>query len=161
MTVLNSGFRAEDSGFPGTQFESLSVEIRLWILIFRRFPDSNRKWDSGFLERHSGLKSQGFRIPQTNFPRFWIPQAKISCIPESTWGEKSLLWAEKRISLIDNSLSQRWGHRTRISILLHRRYKRPLDPRTRTKTITRFDLNLFRVFSKYRFPGKLKFTMFH
>ena len=35
--------------------------------------------------------------------------------------------------------------------------QRPLD----SKTSTRFDLKFFRVFSKYRFPGKLHFTIFH
>ena len=33
----------------------------------------------------------------------------------------------------------------------------PLD----SKTSTRFDLKFFRVFSKYRLPGKLHFTIFH
>ena len=37
----------------------------------------------------------------------------------------------------------------------------PLDSRTRTSTSTRFDLKFFRVFSKYRLPGKLHFTIFH
>ena len=40
-------------------------------------------------------------------------------------------------------------------------YWRPLDSRTRTTTSTRFDLKFFRVFSKYRLPGKLYFTIFH
>ena len=35
--------------------------------------------------------------------------------------------------------------------------QRPLD----SKTSTRFDLKFFRVFSKYRLPGKLHFTIFH
>ena len=39
-TVLDSGFQAVDSGFPGTGFQSLSVEP--WIL------DSNLQKDSGF-----------------------------------------------------------------------------------------------------------------
>ena len=88
--------------------------------------DSNLQKDSGFLKLYSGFQSPGFRILQENFPKFWIPQAKISWIPESTWGEKSLLWADKRIWLIDNSLSQRWGHRTRISVVFHRRYQADL-----------------------------------
>ena len=33
--------------------------------------------------------------------------------------------------------------------------------RTRTTTSARFDLKFFRVFSKYRHPGKLHFTIFH
>ena len=35
--------------------------------------------------------------------------------------------------------------------------QRPLH----SKTSTRFDLKFFRVFSKYRLPGKLHFTIFH
>ena len=38
-------------------------------------------------------------------------------------------------------------------------YQRPLD--SRTTTSTRFDLKFFRVFSKYRLPAKLHFTIFH
>ena len=37
--------------------------------------------------------------------------------------------------------------------------KRPSDLRTRTTTMTRFDFKFFRVFSKYRLPGKLHFTI--
>ena len=36
-----------------------------------------------------------------------------------------------------------------------------LDSKTRTSTSTRFELKFFRVFSKYRLPGKLQFTIFH
>ena len=36
-----------------------------------------------------------------------------------------------------------------------------LDSRTRVTTSTRFDLKFFRVFSKYRLPRKLHFTIFH
>ena len=38
---------------------------------------------------------------------------------------------------------------------------RPLDSRTRMTTSTRFELKFFRVFSKYRLPGKLHFNIFH
>ena len=48
--------------------------------------------DSGFLELYSGFQNPGFRIPQANFRRFWIPQAKISCIPES--GFPYLRWID-------------------------------------------------------------------
>ena len=37
----------------------------------------------------------------------------------------------------------------------------PLDSKTSTTTSTRFDLKLFREFSKYRLPGELHFTIFH
>ena len=48
-----------------------------------------RQWNlasgfqSGFLELYRGFQSPGLRIPQEKFPRFWIPQAKISRILES------------------------------------------------------------------------------
>ena len=45
-----------------------------WIL------DSNRKWDSGFLELYSGFQRPGFSIPQEEFRKFWIPYAKISWV---------------------------------------------------------------------------------
>ena len=40
---------------------------------------------SGFLELYSRFQSPGFQIAQANFPGFWIPQAKISWIPESVF----------------------------------------------------------------------------
>ena len=40
-------------------------------------------------------------------------------------------------------------------------HQRPLDSRTRTTASTRFDFKFLRVFSKYRLPGKLHFTIFH
>ena len=54
-TVFDSGFHIMDSGFQ--------------VL------DSNCWWDSG-------IQSPGFQIPRVRFPRFWIPQAKISPILE-------------------------------------------------------------------------------
>ena len=50
-----------------------------WNLIL----DSNRWWDTGFLELHSGFQRTEFWIPQQAFAGFRIPQAKISRIPES------------------------------------------------------------------------------
>ena len=47
-------------------------------------PDSNREWDSGFLELYSGLQSPGFRIPQAKIS--WIPDfasKTFSKIPDS------------------------------------------------------------------------------
>ena len=32
-TVLDSGFHAVDSGFPGTGFQSLAVELGFWIAV--------------------------------------------------------------------------------------------------------------------------------
>ena len=65
-SILDSGFHTMDS-----RFQWLDSNLCQW------------KLDSGFLELYSGFQNPGFRIPQANFPRFWIPQAKISCIPES------------------------------------------------------------------------------
>ena len=61
-TVLDPGFHAVDYGFqiPGTGFQSLSVELGLWISILAGFwipklkiPDSISKifWNSGFRNR--------------------------------------------------------------------------------------------------------------
>ena len=63
-TVLDSGFHAVNSG---------SFVSTTWI------PDSNRQWDSGFLELYSGYQSPGFRIPlakisrisESGFPYMW------------------------------------------------------------------------------------------
>ena len=44
-------------------------------------------------------------------------------------------------------------------ILFKRSEQRALD--SRTTMSTRFDLKFFCVFSKYRLPGKLHFTIFH
>ena len=57
---------------------SRSLIRRTWIR------DSNRQWESGFLELYFRFQSQGFRILQTKISGnripdsgFWIPQAKI------------------------------------------------------------------------------------
>ena len=50
-TVLDSRFHAVDSGFQ-------VLNSGTWI------PGSNRSWDSGSHELHSGLQSPGLRIPQ-------------------------------------------------------------------------------------------------
>ena len=54
---------------------------RYWIPVF-----SQLHLDSGFksLEEflYFGFQSPGSRIPQANFPRFWIPQEQMSWIPE-------------------------------------------------------------------------------
>ena len=86
MTVWDSGFHAvTDFTIPGTRFQSLSLELGLWILIV-----------SEFLKLYSGLQSPGFRIPQVKFSGFRIPQAKIFRIPVSdslSWGEACLAGA--------------------------------------------------------------------
>ena len=56
-TVLDTGFHAMNSGF-----QVLDSRFQLF-------------WDSGFLEQYSIFQSPGF----------WIPQAKISWIPESVF----------------------------------------------------------------------------
>ena len=71
----------------GTQTGFLPVDY--WILDSGFFvsetwtQDSNRYWDSGFLELFSGFQSPGFRFPALKFLGFQILQAKSSRIPES------------------------------------------------------------------------------
>ena len=62
------GFGIPPSKFriPGTGFRSLSMELGFGI-----------PWTVFW------IPNPGFQIPQANFPRFWIPQAKTSWIPES------------------------------------------------------------------------------
>ena len=108
-TVLDSGFHAVDSGFPGTGFRSLSVGLGIWMPIFRGFADSlscipdSKAQDSGFHEKifpDSGFHKQkflGFRIPQAKFLRFWIPQAKYSQFLDSR--SKNFLGSGFRIPL--------------------------------------------------------------
>ena len=52
---------------PGTGFQYLTVQLGLWIPIVSAIPDSETQ-DSDFHKQ--------------NFPVFWIPQTKISHIPE-------------------------------------------------------------------------------
>ena len=59
-TVLDSEIHAMDSGF---------------FVCGTGIPDFDLKWDFGLLELHSRFQS----------PRFWIPRAKISRIPESVF----------------------------------------------------------------------------
>ena len=47
------------------------------------------------------------------------------------------------------------GNQKRIATIETFRFK------ARTTTSTRFEVKFFRVFSKYRLPGKLHFTIFH
>ena len=74
-TLLDSGFHAVDSGFQ--LLDSRSFSVKLWFPIrivsgisdsYTCIPDSKTQ-DSGFHKQ--------------KFPRFWIPNAKISQIPES------------------------------------------------------------------------------
>ena len=67
-TLLDSGFHAVDSGFQLLDSRSFSVELGFRIRIVSGIPDSKTQ-DSGFHKQ--------------KFPRFWIPNAKISQIPES------------------------------------------------------------------------------
>ena len=63
-TVLDSGFHAVDSRFfvSGT-----------WVL------DSNRQWDSGFLQLYSGFQIPGFCIPPApdKIAVFQIPDSRF------------------------------------------------------------------------------------
>ena len=71
------GFWIPRRGFriPVTGFQSFSVELGFWIPIVRGIPDS--------LSCILDSKAQDFGFHKQNFPRFRIPQAKISWIPES------------------------------------------------------------------------------
>ena len=55
---------------PGTGFQYLTVQLGLWIPIVSVIPDS---------------KTQDSEFHKQNFPLFWIPQTKISHIPESSF----------------------------------------------------------------------------
>ena len=74
-TLLDSGFHAVDSGFQLLDSRSFSVELGFRIRIVSGIPDSyscipdSKAQDSGFHKQ--------------KFPRFRIPNAKISRIPES------------------------------------------------------------------------------
>ena len=74
-TLLDSGFHAVDSGFHLLDSRSFSVELGFRIRIVSGIPDSytcipdSKAQDSGFHKQ--------------KFPRFRIPNAKISRIPES------------------------------------------------------------------------------
>ena len=54
-TVCDSGFHAVDSRFQ--VLDSRFFISGTWIL------DSNRQWNSGFLQLYSGFQSPGFCIP--------------------------------------------------------------------------------------------------
>ena len=74
-TLLDSGFHAVGSGFHLLDSRSFSVELGFRIRIVSEIPDSytcipdSKAQDSGFHKQR--------------FPRFRIPNAKISRIPES------------------------------------------------------------------------------
>ncbi|CAH3171229.1 unnamed protein product [Porites lobata] len=65
------GFRIPGTGSP----DSLSVEFGFRISIVCRIPDNSR-WTTDSKAQDAGFHMQ-------TFPRFWIPQAKISPTPES------------------------------------------------------------------------------
>ena len=70
-SVLDSGFHVVDSGFRVLDSSLCQWKLGFWI------PDSNRYWDSGFLElcfRDSKTKDSGFH--KQNVPGFRIQQAK-------------------------------------------------------------------------------------
>ena len=56
-TVLDSEFHVVDSGFQAPALDSGFFDCGTWV------PDSNPKWDSGFLELYSEFQSPGFSIP--------------------------------------------------------------------------------------------------
>ena len=65
-TVLDSGFYAADSRL---RYSIPVSDSGTWIL------DSNRQWDSGFLELYSGFQRPGFRIPQS---LIWVEKCESS-----------------------------------------------------------------------------------
>ena len=101
---MDSGFHAVDSGFSGTGFQSLTVELGFCIAIFRRVADSLscipdfKGQDSGFYEQilpDSGFHKQkflGFRNPES-----------------LTWGEKADLATEQERQLTTARAHQTTG----------------------------------------------------
>ena len=75
-TVLDSGFHARGFRIPGTWFRSLSVGLRFRIPIVTRIPV--------LLSCDPNSKAQEPGFHKIKFPRFRIPQAKFSRIPDST-----------------------------------------------------------------------------
>ena len=71
-SILDSEFHTVDS-----RFQLLDSNLCQW----KYDSGSQNLRNSRFLELYSRFQNPGFRIPQANFPRFWIPQAKVSCIP--------------------------------------------------------------------------------
>ena len=74
-TLLDSGFHAVDSGFQLLDSRSFSVELGFRIRIV-----------SGILDSYTCIpdsKAQDSGFHKQKFPRFRIPNAKISRIPES------------------------------------------------------------------------------
>ena len=65
-TVLDSGFYDADSRL---RYSIPVSDSGTWIL------DSNRQWDSGFLELYSGFQRPGFRIPQS---LIWVEKCESS-----------------------------------------------------------------------------------
>ena len=65
-TVLDSGFYDADSRL---RYSIPVSDSGTWIL------DSNRQWDSGFVELSSGLQRPGFRIPQA---LTWVEKCESS-----------------------------------------------------------------------------------
>ena len=86
-TLLDSGFHAVDSGFHLLDSRSFSVELGFRIRIVSGIPDSytcipnSKAQDSGFHKQ--------------KFPRFRIPNAKISRIPESGFLYMGQLFSKK------------------------------------------------------------------
>ena len=74
-TLLDSGFHAVDSGFHLLDSRSFSVELGFRIRIVSGIPDSYT------CIPHSKAQDSGFH--KQKFPRFRIPNAKISLILES------------------------------------------------------------------------------
>ena len=67
---------------------------------------------------------------------------------------------QNNISLLWIILLQEGGHSNILKFDMSRQW-RPLNSRRTTTMSTRFDVKFFLVFSKYRPPRKLHFTIFH
>ena len=77
-TVWDSGFHAVDSGFQ-------ILDSRFFVSGSCRMDprDCNHQWIPDSLSCIPFSKTQDFRFHKQEFPGFWIPQAKLSWIPES------------------------------------------------------------------------------
>ena len=63
-SILDSGFQTVDS-----RCQLLDSNLCQWKLN----SGSHNLRDSGFLDLYSAFQNPGFRVPQANFLRFWIP----------------------------------------------------------------------------------------
>ena len=76
--IQENAYRPMQGNLRQSFFQSIP-DSRYWIPVFVSgtwIVDTNRQWDSRFLELYSGLKSPGFRTPQTKFSPIQEPTSK-------------------------------------------------------------------------------------